>query len=144
MSKINSCLAKSVECALKVRDDLCLNLKDVYIVTRTWDGRHVGDGAADDCDKKVYPSPQIVDLSHDVRGRETGFIKQGDLLLKGIAKSRFPDEKEVDGSSDDKKVEVFYKVGDYLYTVIHVRERQVTWDIQVRRLSSQHTDEDAR
>ena len=126
-------LIDDIDCILGIREEIGAQLKDVCILSRQWSGERIGDGRAFDTEVELSPSPYIVDLSHDIRGSEAGFIKQGDLLIKQISKNKFPTEDCIDGTVKNDTQEIFYKVGDFLYTVISVKERHLTWDIQVRR-----------
>lgn len=122
---------------LSVRNKIGAIKQPVSFITREWTGKTVGDGISKDTETEVYPAPHIVDYSHSIRLQEGGAIKQGDLLLKAISKSSFPSSKDIDGSSEAKNIERFFKVGEYYYTVISVRERYLTWDVQVRKHSVQ-------
>ena len=121
-----------IDSVLKVREDVGAVIQPCSIVTRTWTGRTVGDGIAEDEIDDIRPSPGIVDLSHDVRLMEGGSIKQGDLILTHISKNRY-NREDIDGTTDGKNIERFIKVGDYHYNIIHVKEDHLTWNIHVRR-----------
>jgi len=123
--------------ALEVRDELGAIKDEVHYVTREWSGERVGDGSAYDSKARILPSPWIVDLSQNIRVTEGGAIKQGDLILKQISQDSYPNEKDIDGSSDSELIEKFYSVGEFLYRVINVRKRYATWDIHIRRLKDQ-------
>lgn len=120
---------------LELREKIGL-LKEVCIVTRTWSGERVGDGSACDEIHRIKPQPGIREYAHDLRILEGGTIKQGDIVIRGISKSNYP-ESEIDNSSNAKNVERLYLVGDKLYQLINISERHLTWDVQVRRLSDQ-------
>lgn len=120
-----------------VRDCLGLYKSEVFLITRTWSGQKIGEGGATEQKDKIYPTPNIVDYSHDIRLPEAGAIKQGDLMLRGIAMKYYPSESDIDGSSNAANVEKFYEVGGNLYRVIHVKEKMVSWQIHIRRLTDQ-------
>jgi hypothetical protein len=129
-------LADCIDSVLSVRDKAGLVLKECSIVNRKWSGKTVGDGRASDTVTKIYPSPGVKDLSHNIRLVEGGAVKQGDLFLIGISKNKYEDS-DLRADTGKKNQERFIRVGEDLYTVISVKENYLTWDIQVRRLSSQ-------
>jgi hypothetical protein len=129
-------LLPAIDSILGVRDDIGAVIQPVYLVTRTWSGTRVGDGTAVDEEAQVLPSPGLKTFAHDVRIREGGAIKQGDIILQNVSKNRYI-ESDLDGSSTATNVEKFFRVGDYLYQSINVAEKYVTFDVQIRRLSSQ-------
>jgi hypothetical protein len=96
----------------------------------------VGDGRASDTVTKIYPSPGVKDLSHNIRLIEGGAVKQGDIILTGVSKNKYAEE-DLRSDTGVKNVERFIKLGEDLYTVITVKEGYLTWDVQIRRLSSQ-------
>jgi hypothetical protein len=122
---------------LGIRDDIGAVLAPTYLVTRTWTGARPGDGTFSDDESQLLPSPYIVDLSHNLNIPDAGTIKHGDILLKNISKQSYPLESDLDGSSDAKNIEKLYRIGEYLYQVIRVKNNYITWDVQVRRLSDQ-------
>jgi hypothetical protein len=130
-------LKDCVDDILGIRDQIGAVLDPVYLVTRTWIGARPGDGSFIDSEVQVLPSPYIVDLSHNLNIKESGSIKQGDILLKNVSKNSYQTEGILDGSSDAKNIEKLYRIGEYLYQVIKIKNNYVTWDIQVRRLSDQ-------
>ena len=122
---------------LGVRDGIGAQLKKICIITRTWTGTEVGEGDAKDKSKDFLPTPHIVDLSLNFRAKESGNVKDGDILLKGASKVSYPDKSEFATQGHGKNVERFFLVGDVLYEMISARERYLTWDIQLRPLSDQ-------
>ena len=137
MSNAVESLSKSINKILSVRETVGATLKKVSIITRTWSGTGIGFGTLSDVAKEIKPDPYVVDFSHDIRLREGGAIKQGDRLVKSISKENFPLESELDGSSSADNIEKFYDIGGILYQVITVREKYLTWNVHVRRLSDQ-------
>ena len=132
-------LKKSINPILGVRDTLGAQKHDVFLLTRTWSGEIVGDGQPVDTKSQVLPSPNIVDLSHSLRLKSGGNIRQGDILLKMISKQSFPERFEIDGEVLDKNVEFFYFFGDVIYRVISVTEDHLWWNVQVRAINDSET-----
>lgn len=128
---------KNTDKILGIRDKIGAVLKPVSIVSRTWSGIQVGEGEPVDSVVRLLPSPRVVDFTHDLRIQPGGSVQQGDILLKGISKESHPKQSELDGTSDKKNVEKFYLVGERLYQAISVREKYLTWNVQVRELSHQ-------
>jgi len=134
---IKKSLLGCLDSVLGVRGDIGADLKSISIVTRTWSGKAPGDGVAHDETEEVHPVPGIRDHSHDIRLLQAGAVMQGDLILTSLSKNRYPTQDLIDCRVDERNIEKFYQVGEFLYRVIHVKERLVTWDVQVRRLSAQ-------
>ena len=130
-------LLPCIDSVLGIREQIGAVIRKVCLVTRTWDGKAIGDGSWKDETTEIRPQPGIRDVAHDIRLMEGGDVRQGDLFIIGISKNRYRHKTDLDCSSDCKTVEKFYKVGDDLYECIYVKEKHVTWTIQVRRLSSQ-------
>jgi len=121
---------------LGLRDDLGVAKKPVYILTRTWSGAKRGEGLPTDAQVQVLPSPRIVDLSHSLRVREGGAIRQGDLILKMISKQSNV-RADIDGTVTGDNLERWYHIEGSLYEVISVTERHVDFNVQVRKTSKQ-------
>lgn len=134
---VDDLLNGSVNDILGVRDDLGVALKQVHMVTRSWSGLEPGDGEVSEVKTRVLPSPRVVEFKNDLRIVEGGAVQQGDILLKQISKQTYPTQDLVDGSSDSESVEKFYEVGHRLYRVVAVTEKQVTWTVLLRPLTSQ-------
>lgn len=130
-------LLDCVDCALGVRDSIGAVLHKVGFLTRTWSGDRPGSGTASDEVVQMLPTPFIVDYSHDLRIREGGMVKQGDIILKNVSKHKYPAENLIDCTTTSRSVEKFYLIDDRLYTVINVKESYVTWDVQIRKYSNQ-------
>jgi hypothetical protein len=129
-----------VEDVLSITDDI-LGLRDelgaikhkVYIVTRTWP-EVKGVGAYVEEVAQILPTPFLQDYSQDLRVREGGNIRQGDIVLKHISKQSYPSEDKIDCSvPDSKKMEKYYKINNRLYEVVNVKEDYVYWNVQVRK-----------
>lgn len=118
-------------------------IKKVSLVTRTWYtdadkttlATTVG-GYATDVIVAMHPNPTMKDYSQDIRLREGGAVKQGDIILKNVSKNQYAEE-DLDGSTSAPNIEKFYLVGAKLYQVINVTEELVTWRVQLREMSNQ-------
>lgn len=126
-----------IDSVLSVRDCIGAALHPVEIMTRTWSGERPGDGTAKEKTEVIKPSPYIVDYSHNLRLTEGGSIRQGDIILKNISKNTYPKETSLDCSVDSPKVEKYYLINERLYTVIHVKENYLTWDVHLRKRSDE-------
>lgn len=129
-------LLPAIDSILGVRDQIGAVIQPVYLVTRTWSGTQVGDGAATDTEAQLLPSPGLKNFAQDIRLREGGAVKQSDIILTNVSKNSYT-EAQLDGSSTGQNVEKFYRVGAKLYQVINVTEKYVTWDVQLRELTNQ-------
>ena len=127
----------SVDEILEIRQNIGAELKEVFFVERTWSGAEARDGTFSDVKTKMEPLPRVVEFFDDYRIREGGAIQQGDIMLKMVSKESFPQRSQIDCSSSDESVQKYYEVGGALYRVIMVREKHVTWDIQLRKTSDQ-------
>ena len=129
-------LKDCIDAALSVRDKIGAKIHDVFIVTRTWTGEDIGDGQSSETEIQVLPTPEIVDYSLNIRLPTGGSIRQGDLILKGISCNRFT-AKELHTQTEQDTVEKFYKINNELYEVIHITERFVTFEVQVRKTNEE-------
>jgi TRAP-type mannitol/chloroaromatic compound transport system permease large subunit len=130
-------LIPNLNTILGARDDIGVALKTVKIVTRTWTGAEPGDGTAAEVAVQMLPTPHIVEYGHDAEISSGGAVRAGDIKLKSISKQSYATLAAVDCSSNSRSVEKFYEVGGALFQVIRVRERLVTWEVHLRRLSAQ-------
>lgn len=118
---------------LGLRDELGAIKHHVYIFTRTWPETK-GIGIPVDTEVQVLPTPFLQDYSQDLRVREGGNIRQGDIILKHISKQAYPTEDLIDCSvSNPKTMEKYYKINNRLYEVINVKQDYVYWNVQVRK-----------
>jgi hypothetical protein len=129
-------LLPNIDTVLGVRDSIGAQLHNVYMITRRWSGGRPGEGLASDSTQQLQPTPQIFEYGHDIRLTEGGAVKQGDIVLKSISKNTYTD-KDLSGRTDDKATERFYRIKERLYEVINIKERFVTWEVQLRKLSNQ-------
>ena len=92
MSNTVKSLFPGLHSILKVREDIgAYREQPIYLVTREWTGRQIGDGKWKDTEVKVYPIPGIRDHSHNLRLIEGGTYKQGDLMVTNISKQAYPE-----------------------------------------------------
>lgn len=129
---------------LGVRDSIGAVIKPVYFLTRTWFS-DVGlttpatspEGfAKDSALVQMLPSPKIKDFSQDVRLREGGSVKAGDIILQSISRSKYV-EADLDGTTTAENIEKFFVVGVKVYQVINVKESYLTFSVQLRELTNQ-------
>lgn len=142
MSNLIDCIKGSLNCILGIRESIGADLRKVYIVTRTWSGTSIGDGEVSEEVEQITPTPGIYDLSNDHRVKEGGQVQAGDILIRQISKSSYPDKVNVDCTVDNNLKEKFYRLGTEDYRVINVVEKYVVWDVQVRKISDQRTVEE--
>lgn len=136
-------LLPCIDDILSVRDCIGAVMKPVYLFTRTWfvdqaktTAAAQPEGFATDSFVQLLPSPSLRDYSQDIRLREGGAVKQGDIILKDISKNKYV-IGDLDGTSSAPNIERFYLVGVKLYQVINVTEEYLTWNVQLRELSNQ-------
>ncbi len=134
---MDDCILEAVDCALEAKAALGVDICDVSLVKRYWDEGEVGRGIAKDYEYPIAPNPSIREYNHDIRLTDGGAIKKGDILIKGISRKRYENECDIDGSVENPGEEIFYKICDKLYQVISVSKKLATWEVMVRRLSSQ-------
>lgn len=135
---IRKSLGDCIDSILGVREGMGAQLGDVYIVERVWTGQRQGDGSFTDTEIKVSPAPEIVDYSHNVSVTEAGAVKSGDLILRGISPKYTEDQLKTITTAKNR--EKFYRIGSHYYTCIHIRERVVTWDVHIRKISEDETE----
>lgn len=131
---IKAGLLDCLDSVLGVRDCIGANLADMYIITRKWTGKRVGDGKYTEEAVTMKPTPQIKDYGHDIRIGQAGAMKQGDLILVGISKNKFPEESTLRTDTGIKNVEKLWKIGDHYYRVKHIKSNLVTWDVHVTKV----------
>lgn len=136
MSGIIASLLPAIDSILGVRDQVGAVIQPVSLVTRTWSGLAVGDGTAVDTVVQMLPSPGLKNFSQDIKLREGGAVKSGDIILTSVSKNSYT-LVQLDGTSPAQNIEKLYLVGAKLYQVINVMEKYVTWDVQLRELSNQ-------
>lgn len=142
MSGIRESLTHCIDDILGVRDCIGAALADVSIITRSWTGQRVGDGSFTDVVEPLRPTPQIKDYGHDVRVTEAGAVKQGDLLLIGISRNKYPTEASLRTDVKSVREEKMIQVGKHFYRTIHVKEKLVTWDVQIRKINQDETEKE--
>lgn len=140
MSNLRDSLLKSVDCALAARENMGAQIHDVYLIDRQWSGGRVGDGDFSDVSQKISPTPSIKDYSHDVRITNVGAVKAGDIILTGISRNKYPDELKLRTDLLERNQERLYKVGKHFYTLIHIKENLVTWDLHLRKKRSDESE----
>lgn len=133
----------NVNCILGVRDSIGVVIKPVYLFTRTWftdEAKTIAatkpEGFAKDSQVQLLPSPALKDYSQDIRLKEGGAVKAGDIILTNISRSSYV-EADLDGTTPAENIERFFLVGVKLYQVINVTESYLTWKVQLRELSNQ-------
>lgn len=130
-------LIATLDPILSIRDDLGLSLRNVAIVTRTWSGAELGDGTATETKVNMRPSPKIVDMNQKKKVKEAGAVEGADVMLRSISKNSYPTKAHVDCSSSTARIEKFYEIGSELYRVVAVREKQLTWVVELKQHSDQ-------
>ncbi len=136
MSGIIDGLLPAIDSILGVRDAVGAVKQPVFFVTRTWDGSQIGEGAPSDVEVQMLPSPGIKDYKQDIRIREGGNIKSGDIKLFDVSGNKFT-ESDLDSVTGQPNIERLYRVGAKLYQVISITKSYVTWDIMLRELTNQ-------
>lgn len=139
---INS-LLPNVNTILGVRDSIGAVKQPVYFVKRTWyaDANHTTpssdlSGYAKDVTTQMLPSPLVVDFKQNLKAREGGMVKNGDIRLTGVSLFSF-NESKLDGSSSEANVENLFKVGVKMYQVVDLSQDYVTWKITLKELTNQ-------
>ncbi len=143
MSGLIASLMPNVDAILGVRDSIGAVKQPIFFLTRTWysDSGHTTpalapEGFAKDSQVQMFPSPNIRDFSQDIRLKEGGAVKAGDIILTGISHNKFT-LSNLDGTSTAPNIEQLYSVGVKIYSVISVTEDYLTWKVQLRQSSNQ-------
>ena len=89
---------------LSLRDTLGAVIDKVFFLTRTWSGDEVGAGTPVDTLEQLLPSPCLKRYDWDLRLREGGNVKAGDILLKGISLNKYT-EADLDGTAPAANIE---------------------------------------
>lgn len=114
---------------------------DVFLVFRTWSGERVGDGSFTDDVTQIEPTPCIKDYSHDVRITEVGAVKAGDIIVTGISQNQYPDELALRTDTVEKNTQKIYHIGKHFYHVVNIRKKLLTWNIHLRKIRQDETEE---
>lgn len=130
---LKDCLGDALDCITSIRDDIGAGIQPVFIVTRTWSGHRVGDGFFTDEECKIE-TPEIMDLSHDIRVQRGGAYEAGDLILKTINKQKYSEE-QLRTDTGEETVEKFIKVGPHYYRTVHIKEKFLTYDIHITKVA---------
>lgn len=125
---LKGCLDKSLE----IRENLGVQIHDVFFVTRTWSGEDIGDGNERIVRKQMRPSPRIIDYALDVRLTTGSNIRQGDIVLKEISGNLFS-LSDLHTQTNDRQIEKFYEINGEFYEVIHIKEKLITWEVHLRK-----------
>ena len=141
MSNLRASLLGCIDKVLEVRDCIGAVIHEVYIINRVWTGERVGDGSFSDDSTQVLPSPNIRDYSHDVRVTNIGAVKAGDLVLIGISRNKYQNDLELRTDTEERNTERLYKVGKHFYRLVHIKENLLTWDIHIRKIRQDETEE---
>ncbi len=137
MSGVIAGMLPTIDNILGIRDDLGVALKQVYLVTRTWDGDEPGEGEYEDVRVQMLPTPRVQEFKHSARIVEGGTIHAGDILLKMVSKNVYPTEDLLDGTTDAENIQKFYEVGGVIYNVVSVVEKHLVWNVLLRQISVQ-------
>ena len=132
-------LISSFDDILATRQNIGAVIQRVYIVHRRWTGDRVGDGIFRDSYTLVDPQPQIIDLSHNLNIQAGGVYEQSDLILKLISKNKFA-RQDLLTDTKDEFTEKFIKVGDFFYRTKHIKEKLVTYEIHIQKVSQDETE----
>ena len=135
-SGIVKAMLPAIDSILSIRDQLGAVIRPVSFLTRTWSGTEPGSGTATDSVVQLLPTPKIKEFSQDVRLREGGNIRAGDIILMGISRNKYT-YQDLDSVTASKSVEKFFMVGDKIYQIIQVTEKYVTFDVHIRELTNQ-------
>jgi hypothetical protein len=136
-------LLPNMNAILGVRDSIGAIIEPVYLVTRTWfkdkgltRPNNQPEGHAIDSIAQILPSPGMKNFSQDIRLKEGGAVKSGDIILTNISKQNYK-ISDLDGTSPSQNIQKLYMIGERMYQVINVTESYVTWSVQVRELTNQ-------
>jgi len=133
MSIVNDVLECTDE-ILGLRDDLGAIKHKVYIVTRTWSGSELGEGSVTESFEQIKPTPWIVNFKRQIRLREAGKAKQGDIVLKHISKESYK-ESDLRTVTANGKVEKYYVINSEYYELIDIEEDYVYFNVIIRKRS---------
>ena len=143
MSGIVDAFLPCVDSILGIRDNIGALIHPVYLVTRTWftdsgltTPATAPEGYAKDSSVQLLPTPALKDFSQDIRLKDGGSVKQGDIILSGVSKNKYA-STDLDGSLLGANIQLFFAVGVKLYQIINVTEKYVTFNVQIRELSNQ-------
>ncbi len=136
-------MLQGIDGILNIRDSIGAIIHPVSIVTRTWYtdpdltiAAAQPEGYAKDLVVQLLPSPGMKEFSQDIRLREGGAVKAGDIILTSISRNKYS-KSDLDSDTGSRNVMRLFLIGDKLYQIINITEKYVTFNIQVRELSNQ-------
>jgi hypothetical protein len=129
---IVSDILENIDSYLGLRDELGAIKEPIYILTRVW-STEKGQGSPVDTQARILPTPQLVDLSHSMKLREGGVIKQGDILLKMISKKSYPLEADINCEVSGELTEKWYLIKGETYEVVSITQDYVWWNVLLRK-----------
>lgn len=131
MPKLQKSLLKCINKILHSKECADALVHKVFHVERIWSGDHIGDGKYRDFKTEIYPTPSIIDYSHNLMASQGGNIQSGDLLLQGISKANY-DRKFLSPQTDSPNIERWFIIEDREYRAVSITEHLVTFNVLVR------------
>ena len=136
MSMITDLIANS-DAILGIRQALGAEKHTAYLLTRTWAGGEIGEGAPTDAIEAITPAPNLQEYPHDIAERTGGKIEQGTIKLKMVSKKNYTREVlNLENPTRNKGLEKFYYINEKLYTVIGISEYQIHWNVTLKKSSN--------
>jgi hypothetical protein len=135
-------LLPSSESILGIRNLIGAEKARVYFLIRKWGGGEIGLGNTIDKTVEILPTPHIYSFSQDLRLNEAAGVQQGDIVLKNISKNKYPSESEIETRTDSPDIQKFYVIESRngerkLYQVVEIEEKYLTWNIHIRRQTTE-------
>ena len=125
------------EDSFAIRDDIGAKKANVWFYEKK--------GENDPVWKQILPTPNIVDLSHNVQLMEGGTVESGDLFLRSIPISKFNEEdlETVVENEMDQKYWVIAPPNGFTraYTSVHIKRNYLSFEVHIRRYKSINDNE---
>ena len=131
MSFFDDC--NPIDCALAAVDDLGLNIAKVGLFKRVWSGDKLGQGKPTDSAEYFSPTPRIRQIRQAHSNKEGGLEKRGDIIIKMLSKSQYPEKDILEAISEKQNEEIYYIINDELYELVEVTEMVTHWNVIVKK-----------
>ena len=123
--------------AMSIKDDIGAKKANVYFYERNMETDEV-------VWRQILPTPNIVDLSHNVKQIEAGVIQAGDLFLNGIPIQNYNSE-DLETASMNENIEKYWVIKESnttrAYTTTHIKRNLLTYDVHISRYESINENE---
>ena len=126
-------LKDTISDVLGIRDDLGAKKANVYFYEKNLETEEV-------VWTQVLPTPDIVDLAHNIKQIESGVIQAGDLFVKDLPIAKYSSKDLETSFMANEKKEKYWIIMESgrtrAYTTTHIKRNLLTYDVHITRYES--------